>query len=327
VTAPVLDISDLTVAFEGRDQMLRAVRGIDLVVRPGEVVGVVGESGSGKSAAMLAVMALLAEGAQVTGQVRFQGEDLLRASPARLRSLRGGQIGMVFQDPMTSLNPVLTVGHQLAEAVSVHSRGMGRKAALRRAVELLERVAIADAARRVSSYPHELSGGMRQRVMIAMAIANDPVLLIADEPTTALDVTIQAQILEVLGRLRDEQGLAIVLITHDLGVVAGLADTVNVMYAGRIVEHGRVDDVFQAPQHPYTRRLLACLPRLDRRQELEPIGGTPPSLTALPAGCAFCPRCREAIEVCMTVDPPLLPVGPGEAACHVAQARAGRVPA
>ncbi|HEU0101886.1 MAG TPA: ABC transporter ATP-binding protein [Mycobacteriales bacterium] len=323
----VLDIHDLTVSFAGDGRALHAVRGIDLAVRPGEVVGVVGESGSGKSAAMLAVLGLLAEGATATGSVCFQGEDLLTASPARLRALRGGRIGMVFQDPMTSLNPVLTVGHQVAEAVGVHTRGLGRRALRDRSVELLERVAIPDARRRAQSYPHELSGGMRQRVMIAMAIANDPALLIADEPTTALDVTIQAQILDVLGRLREEQGLAIVLITHDLGVVAGIADRVHVMYAGRIVEHADVDELFAAPHHPYTQRLLACLPRLDRRLELEPIGGLPPSLAALPLGCGFAPRCREVREICLTDDPALLPVERSAVACHVANAERGQVPA
>ncbi len=318
MSAPVLEVRDLTVAFPGRAGMLPAVRGIDLSVEPGAVVGIVGESGSGKSAAMLAVMALLAEGTAVTGSVRFQGEQLLGASPARLRALRGGQIGMIFQDPMTSLNPVLTVGRQLAEAVAVHRRGLGRRGVRQRVLDLLDKVAIPDARRRVSSYPHELSGGMRQRVMIAMAIANDPALLIADEPTTALDVTIQAQVLDVLGRLRAEQGLAVVLITHDLGVVAGIADQVCVMYAGRIVERGGVDEVFANAWHPYTRRLLACLPRLDRRQELEPIGGLPPSLADLPRGCAFAPRCREAVPRCGDELPELRPVGPNLVACHVA---------
>ena len=315
---PVLAVRDLTVAFAVPRGTVRAVRGIDLDVRAGEGVGIVGESGSGKSAAMLAVMGLLAPNATTTGSVVFDEQELVAAPAATLRRLRGGRIGMIFQDPMTSLNPVLTVGHQLAEAVLVH-RKVSNKAALQRAAELLDMVAIPHAAQRVKAYPHELSGGMRQRVMIAMAMANDPDLLIADEPTTALDVTIQAQILDVLTRLRAERNLAIVLITHDLGVVAGLADTVHVMYAGRVVEQGPVDDVFSTSTHPYTRGLLACLPRLDHRDsDLQPIGGSPPALDALPPGCAFAPRCPHVIDRCHEEDPVLRPLGVTQAACHVA---------
>ena len=317
-SAPVLSLRALAVDFAVSSGTVRAVRGIDLDVMPGEVVGIVGESGSGKSAAMLAVMGLLAPNAATRGSVRFDGQELVGAPTETLRRLRGGRIGMIFQDPMTSLNPVLSVGRQLAEAVVAHQR-VSNKAALRKAEELLELVSIPHAAQRVKAYPHELSGGMRQRVMIAMAMANDPDLLIADEPTTALDVTIQAQILEVLARLRAERNLAIVLITHDLGVVAGIADTVNVMYAGRVVEQGPVDEVFHESTHPYTLGLLACLPRLDRRDDdLQPIGGMPPALDSLPPGCAFAPRCRHVIDRCLADDPALRDLGPTRAACHVA---------
>jgi oligopeptide/dipeptide ABC transporter ATP-binding protein len=315
---PVLTLRELAVDFAVAGGTVQAVRGIDIDVMPGEVVGIVGESGSGKSATMLAVMGLLAPNATTRGSVRFAGQELVGAPAETLRRLRGGRIGMIFQDPMTSLNPVLTVGRQLAEAVVVHQR-VSNKVAHRKAVELLDLVSIPHAAQRVKAYPHELSGGMRQRVMIAMAMANDPDLLIADEPTTALDVTIQAQILDVLARLRAERNLAIVLITHDLGVVAGLADTVHVMYAGRVVERGAVDEVFYESTHPYTRGLLACLPRLDRRDsDLQPIGGMPPALDALPAGCSFAPRCRYVIDRCLVDDPALRPMGPTSAACHVA---------
>jgi len=318
----VLEVRDLDVRFTTRRGVAHAVRGVDLDVGPGEVVGVVGESGSGKSAAMLAVMGLLAPNATVTGSVRFEGEELLGLPTARLRAFRGGRIAMIFQDPMTSLNPVLTVGRQIGEAISAHRRIAGKEVE-RRALELLELVAIPQAKARLRSYPHELSGGMRQRVMIAMAVANDPAVLIADEPTTALDVTIQAQILEVLGSVRDATGLAIVLITHDLGVVAGMADRVHVMYAGRVVERGGVDEVFHRPDHPYTRRLLACVPRLDRRDGVVPIGGSPPSVTDLPPGCSFRPRCSDAIDRCAVEDPLLRHVTATDAACHVA----GRTPA
>jgi peptide/nickel transport system ATP-binding protein len=315
----LLDIEGLTVGFRTRAGTVAAVRGVDLTVRSDEVVGIVGESGSGKSAAMLAVMGLLAGTAAVSGSVRFDGDELIGAPPARLRALRGGRVAMVFQDPMTSLNPVLTVGHQIMEAIVAHERTISKKEARRRALDLLDLVTIPEARRRLDAYPHEFSGGMRQRVMIAMAMANQPELLIADEPTTALDVTIQAQILDVLAAIRAERHLAIVLITHDLGVVAGLADSVHVMYAGRVVERGPVTEIFYRPQHPYTQRLLGCLPRLDRRRgDLVPIGGAPPSLLDLPPGCSFRPRCPLAIEQCAHDDPALHPVEGTEAACHVA---------
>jgi oligopeptide/dipeptide ABC transporter ATP-binding protein len=318
MSAPLLEVENLSVDFTVGGKTLHAVRGIDLVVEPGQVAGIVGESGSGKSVSMMAMLGLLDENAVVTGSVRFKGKEVLGATGSTIRNLRGGRIGMIFQDPMTSLNPVLTVGYQLAEAVIAH-QNVSKKGAFNRALELLEIVAIPHASERLKAYPHELSGGMRQRVMIAMAMANDPDILIADEPTTALDVTIQAQILDVIERIRAETGLAVVLITHDLGVVAGLADTVHVMYAGRIVEHGPVMDLFYHSNHPYTRGLLACLPRLDRRDaDIEPIGGTPPALDQLPAGCAFCPRCSYAMDRCASEQPELLEVGTTTVACHAA---------
>jgi oligopeptide/dipeptide ABC transporter ATP-binding protein len=319
---PLLSVRGLEVHFRGRHQVTHAVRGIDLDVSPGEVVGVVGESGSGKSASMLAVLGLLGAGADVSGSVRFEGQELIGLPPGRMRALRGRRIAMVFQDPMTSLNPVLTVGAQITEALGAHA-DVAKAVARRRAIELLELVSIPQADRRLRAYPHELSGGMRQRVMIAMAVANDPALLIADEPTTALDVTIQAQVLDVLATIRAEKDLAVVLITHDLGVVAGAADRVHVMYAGRVVERGDVVDIFHRPEHPYTRRLLACLPRLDRRGDaLVPIGGSPPSLADLPSGCAFRPRCPDAFDRCVVDDPALLPGTATDAACHAVPARA-----
>ena len=276
-----------------------------------------GESGSGKSATMLAVLGLLDPNATVQGSARFDGTELIGAPDSVLRKHRGGKIGMIFQDPMTSLNPVLTIGRQIAEAVITHQK-VSPKQAEAKAVELLETVSLPDARNRCRAYPHELSGGMRQRVMIAMALANDPDILIADEPTTALDVTIQAQILKVLRDLQIARGLTIVLITHDLGVVAGLADSVHVMYAGNVVEAGPVVDIFHRPNHPYTAGLLASLPRLDRpERELVPIGGLPPSLHNDPTGCAFAPRCRYAIDTCTTQVPQLRHVGELDVACDV----------
>ena len=317
MTGPILDIRQLDVRFAVTDGSVHAVRGLDLAVERGEVAAVVGESGSGKSATMLATLGLLDPNATVHGSVRFDGVELLGAPDSVLRAHRGGRIGMIFQDPMTSLNPVLTIGRQVAEAVITHQK-VSPKQAEARAVELLDMVSLPDASNRVRAYPHELSGGMRQRVMIAIALANDPDVLIADEPTTALDVTIQAQILSVLRDLQKERGLTIVLITHDLGVVAGLADTVHVMYAGNIVESGPVVEMFASPQHPYTAGLLGSLPRLDRpERELVPIGGTPPSLHDNPAGCAFAPRCRFAIEACHSVAPILRRRAMGNVACDV----------
>ena len=316
-TTPLLEIHDLHVRFAVRGGQVHAVRGLDLTVHRGEVAAVVGESGSGKSASMLAALGLLDINAVAAGSVRLDGIELLRAAPSVLRGVRGGRIGMIFQDPMTSLNPVLDIRRQIAEAVITHQHVTPRQAEAK-AVELLEIVSFPDAVHRSRSYPHELSGGMRQRVMIAMALANDPDILIADEPTTALDVTVQAQILDLLRSLRRSRDLAIVLITHDLGVVAGLADTVHVMYAGRIAESGPVVDIFHRPQHPYTAGLLASLPRLDRPDaELTPIGGVPPRLYEEPAGCAFAPRCQYAVESCTQAEPILRPVNESLVACAV----------
>ena len=324
VAQPMLSLRNLTVDFAVGGRKVHAVRGVDLDVRRGEIVAVVGESGSGKSTVMLAVMGLLAANASVSGQALLDGTDLLGISPSALRSVRGSRVAMIFQDPMTSLNPVLTVGRQLSEAVLVH-RSMSKSAAADHARELLELVAIPHARERLRSYPHELSGGMRQRVMIAMAMANDPEVLIADEPTTALDVTIQAQILEVLDRLRRERDLAIVLVTHDLGVVAGVADSVHVMYAGNLVEQGEVRNVFYHPAHPYTRGLLACSPRLDHDSaDLAPIPGSPPVLTDLPTGCAFAPRCSLATDRCLTEVPTLRDLGTTRAACILATPNTGQ---
>jgi peptide/nickel transport system ATP-binding protein len=321
---PLLDVRGLDVRFHVSGGSVHAVRGLDLAVRRGEVAAVVGESGSGKSATMLAALGLLDPNATVKGSVRFDGTELIGAPGSVLRSVRGGRIGMIFQDPMTSLNPVLTIGRQIAEAVITHQR-VSPKQAEAKAIELLDMVTLPDAKNRVRAFPHELSGGMRQRVMIAMALANDPDILIADEPTTALDVTIQAQILQVLRTLQVERGLTIVLITHDLGVVAGLADTVHVMYAGTVVEAGPVVDVFHRSNHPYTAGLLASLPRLDRpERELIPIGGMPPSLRDEPAGCAFAPRCRYAVDACVVHAPQLQAVGGLRVACDVLPFGKGR---
>jgi len=314
---PLLSVSDLQVSFDSAEGPVAAVRGVSLSVSPGEVVGVVGESGSGKSVTFLAAMGLLPNTASVSGSVRFRGDELLGMEDDEIRRYRGRRIGMVFQDPLTSLNPVLTIGQQIGGALSAH-QGRQRTAALeQRAVELLDLVSIPEPKKLVSSYPHELSGGMRQRVMLALAMANEPEVLIADEPTTALDVTIQAQILDVLSTIQQERSLGIVLITHDLGVVAGMADRVAVMYGGRVVERGEVDEVFADSRHPYTRGLISCLPRLDRRDlAIAPIAGAPPSASSIPSGCSFHPRCSVAIDVCSTSDPALEASGLVLSACH-----------
>ncbi|MDQ6728698.1 MAG: ABC transporter ATP-binding protein, partial [Actinomycetota bacterium] len=298
-----------------------AVRGVDLSVDAGRVLGVVGESGSGKTVAMLAVLGLLPSTARVTGSVRFEGRELLGLAPRDLRKLRGARIGMIFQDPKTSLNPVQTIGHQIVEGIRIHHPEVGRKEAARRAVELLSLVGIPEPDRRARDYPHQFSGGMCQRAMIAMAVANDPVVLVADEPTTALDVTIQAQILDLLRTIRRERDVAVVLISHDLGVVAGTADDVAVMYAGRVVERGPVDDVYERPRHPYTQGLLASIPRLtdDARGPLRSIGGGAPSLLRLPGGCAFHPRCPHERPDCRVDDPRLRVLGAVRVACHHAE--------
>jgi len=317
---PLLQLDELEVTFRTQEGRVQAVRGVDLTVRSGEVLGVVGESGSGKSVTMLAAMGLLPRSAEIAGSVRLRGEELRGASKDRLRRIRGKEIAMIFQDPMTSLNPVFTVGAQIVEALRTHNAGMSKTTARAKAVDLLKLVSIPNASDRLGDYPHQFSGGMRQRAMIAMAVANDPDVLIADEPTTALDVTIQAQVLEVLQDVRQRLGIGIVLITHDLGVVAGLADRIAVMYAGRVVEQGTVNDVFYSMHHPYTLGLLASIPRLDRdRQDLVPVRGTPPAMTKPPVGCAFNPRCDYAIEQCLVQDPRLRQVGPVLTACHRAE--------
>ena len=315
--APILSLRDLRVTFPTPAGPARAVRGVDLDVFAGESVAVVGESGSGKSVTMLATLGLLSQ-AEISGSVRWGNTELVGASADTLRSVRGRRISMVFQDPMTSLNPVLTVGKQMALVMKAHQPKLGKKELRAKAIDLLNQVTIAQADRRIDAYPHELSGGMRQRVMIAMSIANDPEVLIADEPTTALDVTVQAQIMELLRNLREEKNLALVLITHDLGVVAGSADRVAVMYAGRVVERAPVLDVFARPQHPYTTALLECLPRLDQRKDVvSSIGGTPPNPADLPPGCPFAPRCPRAVDQCSAQEPVLVPMGTSDVACSV----------
>ncbi|MEV0384084.1 ABC transporter ATP-binding protein [Nonomuraea sp. NPDC050643] len=310
---PVLEVEDLTVSFGG----VPAVRGVGYSVRPGEVLGIVGESGSGKSVTSAAVMGLLPPGARVKGSVRLHGKELIGASDRELTAFRGKTISMVFQDPLSALTPVYRVGDQIAEAVRVHQR-VSKETALVKALELLELVGIPHPAERALAFPHEFSGGMRQRVVIAMAIANNPDVIICDEPTTALDVTIQAQVLEVLKRAQRKTGAAIIMITHDLGVVAGFADRVLVMYAGRPVEVGGVDDIFYRTRMPYTAGLLASIPRVDRggRAPLTPIEGNPPAPLELPPGCPFAPRCPMRIDACDRGEPPLYEVGDGHrAAC------------
>ncbi|MCG8914882.1 ABC transporter ATP-binding protein [Actinokineospora sp. PR83] len=310
-TGPVLEVDDLRVSFPSEDGRVQAVRGLSYRVAPGEVLGIVGESGSGKSVSSLAVMGLLPDSARVTGSIRFRGRELLGLSDGELSKIRGRRVSMVFQDPLSALTPVYTVGDQIAEALLTHGRGrVSRQQADRRAVELLDLVGIPNAAARAKAFPHEFSGGMRQRAVIAIAIANDPDLIIADEPTTALDVTVQAQVLEVLKTAQEVTGAGIVIITHDLGVVAGFADRLLVMYAGRAVETGDVHEVYRRPRMPYTLGLLGSIPRLDaaEKQPLVPIEGQPPSLTDLPPGCPFAPRCPMVVDACLTEEPPLFQV-------------------
>ncbi|MBO9521465.1 MAG: ABC transporter ATP-binding protein [Nocardioidaceae bacterium] len=318
---PLLVVEDLRVVYATDEGEAVTVDGLSFEVREGETLGIVGESGSGKSMTSLAVLGLLPRAARVTGSIRFRGRELVGLDEDALRELRGNEIAMVFQDALAALNPVMTVGDQLAEAVRVHRPGTSRAELRRRSVELLELVGIPSAAERVDQYPHEFSGGMRQRVVIAMSMANEPALLIADEPTTALDVTVQAQVLEVLREVQARTGTTVVLITHDLGVVAGVADRVLVMYAGNRVEEGTVEQTFYAPAHPYTRGLLASLPRMDRRtrdQRLFQIAGQPPAATALPPGCRFGPRCPSCVEeLCGHAVPQATLLGEGhQAACH-----------
>ncbi|OBI50561.1 peptide ABC transporter ATP-binding protein [Mycobacterium kyorinense] len=316
--SPLLEVTDLAVSFPTDSERVSAVRGVSYHVDAGEVVAMVGESGSGKSAAAMAVMGLLPEYAEVSGSVRLHGTELLGLADGAMSRFRGKAIGMVFQDPMSALTPVYTVGDQIAEAIEAHQSGVGKKAARHRAVELLELVGITQPERRARAFPHELSGGERQRVVIATAIANDPDLLICDEPTTALDVTVQAQILEVLKTARDVTGAGVLIITHDLGVVAEFADRALVMYAGRVVESAAVDDLYRDRQMPYTVGLLGSVPRLDAAQgtRLVPIPGAPPSLAGLEPGCPFAPRCPLAIDECRAQEPDLIAVAPEHrAAC------------
>jgi len=313
----LLSVRDLEVAFPTDDGVVRAVRGVSFDLKRGEVLGIVGESGCGKSVTNLAVMGLLPRTAIVSGSVRIEGREIVGLLPAEMRQVRGKEISMIFQDPMTALNPVYTVGWQLVEAIRAH-HDISKKAALSRAIDYLEMVGIPQPDQRVTSYPHEFSGGMRQRVVIAMAIANEPKVLIADEPTTALDVTVQAQILETFERIRKETDLSVILITHDLGVLAGMADRLLVMYAGRVCEAGKIDDVFDQPRMPYTVGLLGAIPgeqTLGRR--LNQIKGAPPSLVRVSPGCQFAPRCPLVVDRCRGEEPSLVDTGEGHlAACH-----------
>jgi peptide/nickel transport system ATP-binding protein/oligopeptide transport system ATP-binding protein len=312
MSPPLLDVRDLSVRFPTPSGAIEAVSGVSFTVSAGETLAVVGESGSGKSVSSLAVLGLLGGGRVTTGSIRFQGEDLVGAAPERLRRLRGAEIAMIFQNPMSSLDPLFTVGDQIAEALRIH-RAVSRRDARRRAVELLTEVGLPDPASRVRSYPHELSGGQQQRVMIAMALACEPALLIADEPTTALDVTVEAQILELLRRMRRDHGTALLFVTHDMGVVAEMADRVLVMYAGKVVEQGAVDDVLRRPRNPYTRALIESIPTPSTPRDLPmpAIAGNVPHPSNLPGGCRFHPRCPSVLDRCATDDPPLLDLGPG----------------
>jgi oligopeptide/dipeptide ABC transporter ATP-binding protein len=303
---PLLEVKDLKVSFRTEDGVVRAVDGVSFTVDQGEVLGIVGESGSGKSVTMMSVLRLINDpNMQVEGEVIYKGRDLMKLHKDEMREVRGAEIAMIFQDPMTSLNPVYKVGDQIVEAILTH-QDIGKPAAKRNAIELLHQVGIPHAEARVDDFPHQFSGGMRQRAMIAMALANNPDILIADEPTTALDVTIQAQIIELIDKLKDEFNSAIVLITHDLGVVAEIANEIVVMYAGRVVERAPTRQLFYDPQHPYTWGLLGSIPRLDRpkQERLHSIEGTPPSLISLPEGCKFRPRCPHAFDKC-TEEPEL----------------------
>ncbi|MEV5969263.1 ABC transporter ATP-binding protein [Streptomyces sp. NPDC051921] len=318
----LLEVHDLHVEFHTRDGVAKAVNGVNYSVDAGETLAVLGESGSGKSVTAQAVMGILdvPPGKITGGEIRFQGQDLLQLKEEERRKIRGAKMAMIFQDALSSLNPVISVGDQLGEMFQVH-RGMSRKDAKAKAIELMDRVRIPAAKERVGQYPHQFSGGMRQRIMIAMALALEPELIIADEPTTALDVTVQAQVMDLLAELQRELNMGLILITHDLGVVADVADKIAVMYAGKIVEQAPVHEIYKAPAHPYTRGLLDSIPRLDQKgQELYAIKGLPPNLLAIPSGCSFNPRCPLARERCRTDEPPLYDVTespvPRTSACH-----------
>lgn len=314
----ILEIADLTVSFSTPDGAVEAVTGVSLSVKAGECLGLVGESGSGKSQTFMAAMGLLADNGTASGEIRLDGVNLLTANEKQLNTMRGDRIAMIFQDPMTSLTPHMKIGRQLSEVLIEH-RGATTESARKQALDMLNRVHIPEAERRLDMYPHELSGGLRQRVMIAMSLMCEPEVIVADEPTTALDVTVQAQILDLLIEVKDNLDSAIVLITHDLGVVAGLADQVAVMYGGRIVEQGDVGDIFAMPQHPYTQGLLGCTPRLDQDIEaLITIPGQPPNLQNLPAGCSFHPRCVHVMDRCKSERPALEHGADGRSkACHL----------
>jgi oligopeptide transport system ATP-binding protein len=321
--ATLLEVRDLRTHFFTPEGVVKAVDGVSYAVEEGETLSLVGESGCGKSVSALSIMRLVPNppGRTIGGEVVFDGQDLLKLSDAEIRHIRGKQIAMIYQEPMTSLNPVLTIRRQLTESLELHL-GMDRSAARREAVRRLEQVGIPDAERRIRQYPHQFSGGMLQRVMIAMALSCNPKLIIADEPTTALDVTIQAQILDLMKRLSQEYGVSLLIITHNLGVVARYADTVNIMYAGKIVERGTARDIYRNPSHPYTLGLLNSVPRLDlpRREKLEPVEGQPPDLANLPSGCAFRERCQFAVERCAEETPLLRSIAPGHlSACLAAE--------
>jgi oligopeptide transport system ATP-binding protein len=318
-TSFVLEVSDLKTRFSTPEGAVQAVNGVSFAIKPGETLGIVGESGSGKSQIFMSIMGLLAKNGRASGSVRFHGHEILNLGADALNEIRGARLAMVFQDPMTSLNPYLTVRRQMTEVLVTH-KGQSEAEAAKASIDMLDRVQIPEAARRINMYPHEFSGGMRQRVMIAMALLCGPELLIADEPTTALDVTVQAQILDLLASLQRDVGMAIALITHDLGVIAGLAERVTVMYAGNIVETAPVRDIFKSPQHPYTQGLLRSMPRLDETEttRLQTIGGQPPNLQNLPTGCAFRDRCKYAFERCVVETPLLHEFAPGRMkACHL----------
>ncbi len=329
---PYLSVRDLRIHFDTDDGLVRSVDGVSFDLAKGRTLGIVGESGSGKSVTSLGIMGLhRSKRARITGEIRLDGEDLVAAGPDRVRELRGRQMAMIFQDPLTAMHPYYTVGQQIVEAYRVHHPQATKKQARARAVEMLDRVGIPQPDRRVDDYPHQFSGGMRQRAMIAMALVNDPSLLIADEPTTALDVTVQAQILDLIRDLQEEFGSAVIIITHDLGVVAELADDILVMYGGKCVERGPAETLFDSPEHPYTWGLLGSMPRLDRelQERLVPVRGTPPSLINVPSGCAFHPRCPYAALTggrSTEETPGLTEVAPGHhAACHLALSERHRI--
>jgi len=314
---PLLEIDNLRVTFSTADGDVNAVNGVSFDISQGETLAIVGESGSGKSQTAFAMMGLLAKNGRAAGAARFDGKDLLTMSNRDLNQIRAREMAMIFQDPMTSLNPYMRISDQMAEVLMLH-KGMGKAAAINEATKMLDAVRIPDARARITMFPHEFSGGMRQRIMIAMALLCQPRLLIADEPTTALDVTVQAQIMQVLGDIRRDFGTAVILITHDLGVVAGFCDRTLVMYGGQIMEEGPTDDVFASPVHPYTSGLLKAVPRLDRADAtLATIAGEPPDMSRLPAGCPFSPRCAQVLDNCRAERPVLATRGNRRRACHL----------